>query len=115
MTREGFEALVVPALVLVIVVWCLSGCAPETFTDGGVTFKPEPRAVVESLAPPGIYYRPDAVALRGSKTVFYADDMIMNPGLEAHELKHFRHDPASPTGYCEHLPDGKTWIHEVCQ
>ena len=117
MTGESFEALAVPVLVLAIAAWCLSGCAPDTFTKDGVIFRPVPRSVIVLLAPAGIEYRPDAVALRAAHppTVLYADDSLMFPALETHELKHFRRDPDSPTGYCEHLPDGVTWIHDVCQ
>lgn len=99
-------------LILLI---CLSSCAPQVFQEQGVTFVPEPRSVVEAAAPKGMAYRVDAVAIRGANLVLVADDAVISQSLRRHELKHFRPDPESPTGFCEHLPDGRTWLNTACQ
>ena len=94
----------------------LAGCAPQTFIEQGVTFRPVPRQAINALTANVPHdYRADAIALRGPNVVWYADDMLISRDLVNHEIKHFRRDPASPTGYCEHQSDGKTWIHEVCK
>ena len=93
----------------------LSSCAPTVFQEQGVTFVPEPRSLVEAASPKGMAYRVDAVAIREANVVLVADDAVISQSLRRHELNHFKRDPDSPTGFCEHLPDGKTWINPICQ
>lgn len=115
-----------PALAILLL-WLLglAGCAlpppSKMFTaktpDGLIVeFVPMPQKVIEAMAPKNIAYRPYSVEpFRPQLVVWFRNDHFMSDAEIKHALKHFRRDPLSHTGYCEHLSDGVTWVHPVCQ
>lgn len=115
LTLQGKEAILVPLVILGLTLWCLSGCAARPFQEDGVTFVPTTREFINTHKATGLQYEPVALAYPTTKTVFilaqYEDDSV----LKAHEKKHLIPDRDSPTGYCQHLTDGTTWIHKICQ